>query len=239
MSARSWPAPLLMLAGAALLFGCSDNTSTAKVPTSTAGATTPTTRNAPQPTPTFEVAPAHLVIGKRVTFSGTGCGPRDVVEVGIDNGGSVRGTSAEAKPRPGGVWSTNALVGDSSVIGTRQARATCFHGGTIVLSYKPVTVEVTTFRRLRVRPVGPVHPGTTLTVTQVGNCPQGVPYVTLNAGGKLRATAVVMARGTGDWSARLGVPPTASPGPYTVQAECDGPSRTENAFYPAVPIAVK
>ena len=90
--------------------------------------------------------------------------------------------------------------------------------------YKPIFVEISTYRHLDVEPGTDVHAGETLTVTGVGPCPPS-GEVTLelhDASGKYVAgpPGSYTIDENREWSGPFVVPDTAKPGTYSLRAGC-------------------
>lgn len=139
------------------------------------------------------------------------------------------------------------LVGDSTMLGSRQAIAYCALRSLVrrVFQYEPVNVEISTYRRIEVAPGTTVRGGTTLDVTPVGRCP--FPIISqasvtfqsrLGDRGTFQPTyGTITGHPDGSWTARMFVPADTSPGPYELVATCVY-SRSYTTFYPVVPITV-
>jgi hypothetical protein len=188
-------------------------------------------------------------VGGHVRFSGTGCPAGETVIIWIDDFSTGGGVLEQTRSTADGSWRTSAVVGDPTVPGTRTAHAECTTtpNHVTIFEYKPVRVRVTTTRAVHVEPDTSVHPGSTLTITETGGCPDGGAVVVLqrpgasifnveptNAGGY----ADFALDSTGAWRGELVVPLTTKPGAYELNVTCAGFSRSVNAFYPLVPITV-
>jgi hypothetical protein len=247
----------------AALAACSSSSKSATTPTSTITASGPRTTTtttisaatlAQQLTRprAFVVTPAHLVVGGKATFSGTGCPASATVVIGIDDLSTGRGVFTQTTPAASGAWRTSAFVSDFTIPGTRTAHAACATtpDHETIFQYNPVRVQVTTRRAVHVQPGTTVHPGSTLIITETGGCPMGDAIVALqrpgtsifnveptNPGGPV-GFADFAPDATGAWHGRLVVPAKTTPGAYVLNVICVGPSRSFNAFYPLVPITV-
>jgi len=197
----------------------------------------------------FVVSPTRLKIGLRVTFAGTGCPADARVSAAVGGGSIAHGVSESITPRPDGSWSATAIVDDSTPLGTQHAEASCVTAASSehIFGYKPVRVEVSTFRTLHVVSDSPVRPGTTLTLTQTGGCPSGDALAVLQTRGTNRFSVEPVGGGTasdfrpdpaGNWRGTLRVPTNIAPGTYELNVTCAGPSRSLNAWYPIVSVTV-
>ncbi len=185
-----------------------------------------------------------------VTFSGTGCPQSDVARVLIDWTSTTAGTQVDnITPGPDGSWTATAKVGDSTMLGTRQAGAVCANRDThdTVFSYPLVAVRVSTFRRLQVSPPSVARPGDRLTVVGSAACPPqpvriGVTFGIASPGRFAGAspdiaTGVVTTPTDHAWTGILTVPRATPPGHYVINAYCSY-TRDYDAWYEPLPIVV-
>ena len=197
---------------------------------------------------TFRVTPSPMTVGQRVTFSGAGCPHGDVARVFIDAGSTTSGTTALAHPGVDQRWRVTVPVGDSTMLGSRLASAVCSPspGTAPIFEYRPVTVDVKSWRRMQVAPGTAVRPGTTLDVTAVGACPYpdiSRATVTFQLPGDdehvFRAVyGTIAQRADGHWTARVAIPAGTPPGAYELVGTCVY-SRSYQAFYPTVAVTVR
>lgn len=190
-------------------------------------------------------------VGHPATFTGRGCGPGSVIDVGIDLDDPESETSTTVTPFADGTWRVTMPVRDATPLGAQTAQAVCKRAtdASHWFFYTPVPVEVTTPRRIRLTPASGLRPGTALRVTPTIGCPTdptvGSAVVEIaNRDGS--APDVDFGRGASDatgigpaghWAARLTIPRTMDPGLYAIDAACIY-FRATTAWYPAVPIAV-
>lgn len=185
----------------------------------------------------FRANPTTVAIGQTITFSGAGCPAGAHAQVL----GPVE--PKEAIARSDRTWSETTVIPDESRIGAVPAFATCETGPTAAPAYTPITLNVTTYRHLDAQPSASVRPGSTLTLTAIGKCPDrpsNSVFVVLShadheAGGVMR-TALV-AKPDGNWSGPFTVPTRILPGSYFLIASCEG-FRTTGVAYTPLPISV-
>lgn len=245
------------VAVACVLTACSKSTTPAStsrstkttVPASTE-ATAPPTFQIASPQGTFAVAPTALMVGGRVTLSGTGCKSPDLILAAVGSGPQAYGTIAQVPTNPNGTWRVTTRVDNSTLIGPRSADARCVepvhHSG--VFAYTSVAVSVTTFRRVHVDRTS-LDPGTKLTVTPTAACNYGRAVVevqvlpardpTPDSFGFAPGTFTdANADSAGNWSAHILVPANTPAGAYNVDAACGGSRAGVDAFYEPEPITV-
>ena len=240
----------LILAVAGSLAACAGGTSTAKSVPSTLGATVAsTTTVAPTTPPTFRSAPttsttrppffanpAGLKIGDRVTYAGRGCPPKAQAVVTSTAAGDL----VRADPRTDGSWTVTTVIPDSSGIGAVTVSAWCQTGNDLLFSYKPMNLQISTYRRAIVTP-DVARPGTTLDITGIGGCSIGSVYLALDSPAYLSPTVVGRSVDIGrstNWHGQLQVPENATPGTYSLVVECSAP-RSIYAFWPGFPVTVR
>src|SRR3954467_6688617 len=159
------------------------HTATPSSPPSTRPAATSTTRRSSTttsstvakvspPPGSFEVSDRTVTVGNPVTFSGTGC-PADQVLIILGAESGAGGPRAEATPTADGSWRVREPIADGTPPGRIEAHAACQARASQapLFTYAPASVDVLTFRRLRVSPTSPVRVGATLTIEPLGACP--------------------------------------------------------------------
>jgi hypothetical protein len=238
-------------------------TTSVRVPATVATTTTTTaarTTTIPLASPTipttvpasarFVVTPTVVRIGDKITLSGTACTAAGAVVLAwLQTGTNITGTRAEITPHRDGTWSTTSDVADATMLGSSPAMATCSAGSNheALFSYRPVPVQVSTFRTLQVTPAA-VRPGGKFHIVASAGCPAAAstgPFVTLmhvadfpGGSGIEHAWAyVTITAGLRPWSTDLTVPAGVAPGRYKLSAYCTA-SRAVSAWYETAPVTV-
>jgi hypothetical protein len=195
----------------------------------------------PPPGARLRVRPTTLMIGRPVHLSGTDCPYGDQAET--DYG--------DASPDAKGSWSFAGEVDQSSPIGFVPVGAECVSipNKYEVFSYRPIMIEVDTFRHLRVTPGTTVPAGAVLTIFSVGACPTGgsiygyVAEVSLSDGPPSHETVVSADSDQNEvsgleWSSTLAIPEGVAPGHYELSATCELSRVVPDGSYSPVPITI-
>jgi hypothetical protein len=217
------------------------------VTTTTSASTTGTTSSAG---PLLTVSPPSLRVGQLVTLEGNDCSPPDRAEVGTIGSPNAYdlGTfvpQSAIRMASDGRWTVTVLVGNGTQLGPISIGASCqsTNGSTIIL-YPTVSVIVTTYRKLIVRPGTTISPGEALSIRPIGNCPVGSGLsIALSPPFGLQYESWVTATGptnsrTGSWTARLPIPKDLRSGSYTLRTLCVE-SRATTAMYPSATITLR
>lgn len=186
----------------------------------------------------FKASPSTVAIGHTVTFSGAGC------PAGADAQVVAPVAAGPVITRPDRTWSVTAIIPEDSQVGSVPAYATCATPPNTVTAYTPISLNITTYRRLDARPSTVARPGATLILTAIGSCPYS-PYNSVDVElydtkhePSAGATSVqLVAAPHGNWSGPFTVPTSAPPGSYLLVANCEG-FRTFAAGYMPLPINV-
>jgi hypothetical protein len=188
----------------------------------------------------FTVSPKTLMVGQPVHLAGNDCPDGDQIET--DYG--------EASPDANGSWGFAGTVDQSSPIGFVPVEAECVSTPNKyqVFTYRPIMIEVDTFRHLRVTPGTTVTAGTALTIFSIGACPTGgsnfryVAEATLSDGPPSHATLVSADSDQKDvsgleWSSTLVIPEGLATGHYGLSATCELSGLSDGSYSP-VPITI-
>lgn len=192
----------------------------------------------------FTVTPKVATIDGRFSARGTGCTAAIGQSVGVYNGFGGRLMGA-ATPDSHGDWRLTAPVAGNDPVGDVQLYAQC--GPPNGPLYPPVTVRITTYRRVQVVPTT-TRPGGTLSLRSLTPCPATpMAYVDVRlqlpedqapSGWEKENAATFQQGARGDWSGTLHVPEDTPAGADLVlDVSCDD-GRSYQFFYMPVSLTI-